>query len=912
MYTRNGSSLRVVWVLVFLASLFWLTSRSILSMAFDPALYDEVLANREVRLALTRVIVDMAAPDPDYAGQVEKALDAVLTPETLASYFKEIMPQAKRFLDKKGYDRGVVINVAGLKNAFASELEKAGLDTCRAEAIVKSLPDELDLVDYVPEEILDYAVDQYRYAGTVPRLGAALWFVSILLLGKVTGPTTRFLTCAGSALVTSVIFGAAFVAMMSGWPLRLLGQVVNQNYLALAPLLVHPRPGEVILPFFRNNLVFIIAGSLMFLMGRYDKFLLGEKLTGIFTWLGKRFKDPVARLRPFLSKSGCGHISPASPNIGPGAGPLPKKVSPAVKIGYLLCYILIAAAIPLFFSSRMFTSPEKMLSDLSESLTVWEGPAEFSGQNAYEYVEEIVTRFPVRMAGSEGSRKSAEWVKERFQEYGLDVHVEEFTCAVPESRDKLKEKPYWTRTIGDMVAEVPGVNVVAESPGKSPEVVLIGAHRDARGYNPGAEDNASGTATMLELARVLSRAEHHYTYVFVSFDAEEIGLKGSSDFCRRHRNLPIKLAIILDMTGFNLADTIGFYPGQSNKGASPLWTLALGTKVAGRETSLPIQFLGQTLESTSTVVSFWNVRAALLESRVPTDSGSFVDRGIPALGVLAGLSRGDKGPSRQIHSSDDTLEQVSAGTLGMVGRFCERYVKSLELNDFRGALQSRDYFVSGNRAMGPLSLLEFTLYCFLILAGFAGLSWTQSRMPVAFLKSQLKWLFFSLVVPMPSGVFPYLFASPSMRGASFFGLHTAWFVLTLGGLVVLTAARARTCTECSKVLSWQSTLLSLVYALTFLAVSVVSNVFWAINILFLPVVFFGRLSSSREDIRLLGKIAIVVWTLSKFVTSSAFFRSFMIEAPDSITAFLKFADIFVWAVTCLYTVTPCRRLPNEQ
>src|SRR5262249_30181495 len=81
-------------------------------------------------------------------------------------------------------------------------------------------------------------------------------------------------------------------------------------------------------------------------------------------------------------------------------------------------------------------------------------------------------------------------------------------------------------------------NIVAVLPGKTmPETqIVIGAHYDSSVFNrddpnapaPGACDDASGTAAVLELARVMSRYEFNKTLVFIAFDGEEQGLVGSS------------------------------------------------------------------------------------------------------------------------------------------------------------------------------------------------------------------------------------------------------------------------------------------------------------------------------------------------------------------------------------------------
>ena len=69
-------------------------------------------------------------------------------------------------------------------------------------------------------------------------------------------------------------------------------------------------------------------------------------------------------------------------------------------------------------------------------------------------------------------------------------------------------------------------NVVATRPGND-QVLIFGGHLDGVPAGPAANDNASGTAVVLEMARVLARSNRPETLVFIGFDAEEEGLIGS-------------------------------------------------------------------------------------------------------------------------------------------------------------------------------------------------------------------------------------------------------------------------------------------------------------------------------------------------------------------------------------------------
>jgi hypothetical protein len=119
----------------------------------------------------------------------------------------------------------------------------------------------------------------------------------------------------------------------------------------------------------------------------------------------------------------------------------------------------------------------------------------------------------------------------------------------------------------DIAREVKTVhNVGAYLPGETNEYVVIGAHYDHLGLgeqfsmapslagtvHPGADDNASGTAGVIELARWFSREpKHHRGILFLTFAGEELGLLGSSYYVN-HPVLPLQDAVAMinmDMIG---------------------------------------------------------------------------------------------------------------------------------------------------------------------------------------------------------------------------------------------------------------------------------------------------------------------------------------------------------------------------
>lgn len=112
---------------------------------------------------------------------------------------------------------------------------------------------------------------------------------------------------------------------------------------------------------------------------------------------------------------------------------------------------------------------------------------------------------------------------------------------------------------------VPQVNVIATLPGTSlpDEWVIVGAHYDSIQFDgvssaaaPGAEDNASGCAAVVEMAEVFTRFPPRRTMIFTCFSGEEQGLVGSTRWVE-DALMPagdlgkIRLALIMDMIGYS-------------------------------------------------------------------------------------------------------------------------------------------------------------------------------------------------------------------------------------------------------------------------------------------------------------------------------------------------------------------------
>ncbi|AEV33515.1 putative aminopeptidase [Owenweeksia hongkongensis DSM 17368] len=136
---------------------------------------------------------------------------------------------------------------------------------------------------------------------------------------------------------------------------------------------------------------------------------------------------------------------------------------------------------------------------------------------------------------------------------------------------------------------VDGFNIAGFKDNKAERTVVIGAHYDHLGLggngslstekaiHNGADDNASGTAALMEIARFIKTAEEDYkkfNYLFVAFSGEELGLLGSKFFTGKMEDLRIgKIAFMLNM------DMVGRLEegalAVNGVGTSPIWNEVL-------------------------------------------------------------------------------------------------------------------------------------------------------------------------------------------------------------------------------------------------------------------------------------------------------------------------------------------------
>ena len=131
----------------------------------------------------------------------------------------------------------------------------------------------------------------------------------------------------------------------------------------------------------------------------------------------------------------------------------------------------------------------------------------FNGERAMEHVKKQIEIGP-RVSGSTELEKTRSYIIGLLRSYGLKIKTDEFTADTPVGQKKM-------------------VNITAELPGDSTDVIIIASHYETKYFKDmlfvGANDPASSVATLLEIARVLATGQYKpkKTYWFVFFDGEE-------------------------------------------------------------------------------------------------------------------------------------------------------------------------------------------------------------------------------------------------------------------------------------------------------------------------------------------------------------------------------------------------------
>lgn len=294
-------------------------------------------------------------------------------------------------------------------------------------------------------------------------------------------------------------------------------------------------------------------------------------------------------------------------------------------------------------------------------LFAFSAPAQTSTVNLKKHIYFLAgKKLQGRGTGSKGENLASAYIAKQFKSYGLlpkgdNGYFQTFTF-------KDKSNPH--DTVGNG-AERKLTNVVGYLDNGAANTIIIGAHYDHLGLghdhnsldaNPdgkahyGADDNASGTAGMLEMARhyATNTINEEYNFLFMAFSGEELGLLGSKKFTGKPT---IDLAKVNFMLNF---DMIGRLSVETNKlivygvGTSPNFVPAIGAV----KTSL-------TIKQDSSGVG-------------PSDQTSFYLQNIPVLHFFTGQHS-------DYHKPSDTPDKINYDGEKVVVDYAIALVDELQL-----------------------------------------------------------------------------------------------------------------------------------------------------------------------------------------------------------------------------------------
>jgi len=261
--------------------------------------------------------------------------------------------------------------------------------------------------------------------------------------------------------------------------------------------------------------------------------------------------------------------------------------------------------------------------------------------------------------GSKGLEKAAEFISDSFSKEDL----------MPGGDVEGSFYQEWEEDAKDQKGKAKMKNVIGIMPGttesSSGQWVVLGAHYDALGtgwpearkvnvgkVHPGADDNASGVAVLVELARILKETmKPDRTLVFVTFAGEEAGKIGSEYFVKHFKRMELSKCI-----GMVNIDTVGRLENKKLLvlGGSSAREWVHIFRGAGYVTGVDVEMVTEDLDS--------------------SDQVSFERAGIPAVQVFTG-------PHQDYHMPSDTAEGIDASGLMKVASVVKEVIEYLSAKD---------------------------------------------------------------------------------------------------------------------------------------------------------------------------------------------------------------------------------------
>jgi hypothetical protein len=279
-------------------------------------------------------------------------------------------------------------------------------------------------------------------------------------------------------------------------------------------------------------------------------------------------------------------------------------------------------------------------------------PPSFDTTAALDLADELAGSIPSRKPGTPGGRRAAQWVASKFELEGFTPTVDRYTADIPG------------------MGETQLKNVVAIAPGRSPQAIVLMADRDDTGVGPGANDNASGTGAMLELARIYASLGSGggtatpgtgpaHNIIFLSTDGGNYGALGAYRFAT-HSPYRNRVLAVVDIDALAGKGTPALQFAADAPRSPP------ATLVQTAAARLKEQSAGEPRHP--------GALAQMIDLGFPFnlyEQAPLAGRGIAAVTLTSG---GD----RHVDSATDTPDRLNVHRLGQMGRATQLLLGSLD------------------------------------------------------------------------------------------------------------------------------------------------------------------------------------------------------------------------------------------
>jgi hypothetical protein len=301
---------------------------------------------------------------------------------------------------------------------------------------------------------------------------------------------------------------------------------------------------------------------------------------------------------------------------------------------------VLDSSMTVFISDEKGTGSRVKLGRLPARVPLAKRPPVFSKERMLETIRFLSAgALKGRGLGTKGHDDAAEYIAIKFKEAGLRP-AGDSEASYFQTWEGRGEDPERKVTLKNVIGTIPGVKGSNQS-------VVVGAHYDHLGLgwpdvrqgnkgkiHHGADDNASGVAVLIELARVLNKSLKPYrNVVFVAFTGEEVGKRGSRYYVTNEKIFPVEHCI-----GMINLDTVGRLEKKKllilGTGSAREWEHIF--RGAGFVTGVEIKTVSDDLDS--------------------SDQKSFQEAGVPAVQLFSG-------PHLDYHRPTDTVDKIDTDGL---------------------------------------------------------------------------------------------------------------------------------------------------------------------------------------------------------------------------------------------------------